>query len=100
MGTYRTELTHGLHVLIQRQCALAASWVATLSQLQPTDDENAMVEILAEIAAHVQLITARGYITMTEVSVAYVRVCTRTGGIYRPYCPALSAVCFSDLYAP
>ena len=74
MGTYRTELTHGLRVLIQRQCALAASWVATLSQLQPTDDENSMVEILAEIAAHVQLITARGYLTMTEVTAAYVRV--------------------------
>ena len=49
MGTYRTELTHGLRVLIQRQCAMAASWIETLSQLQTTDDENSMVEILAEI---------------------------------------------------
>lgn len=74
MGTYRTELTHSLRVLLQRQCALAASWIETLSQLQTTDDENSMVEILAEIATHVQLITARGYLTMTEVTAAYVRV--------------------------
>lgn len=74
MGTYRTELTHGLRVVLQRQCALAASWVAALNQLQPTDYENSMVEILAEIAAHVQLITARGYLTMTEVTAAYLRV--------------------------